>query len=65
MAAVLMPCPITRVVVATGQHLTSEEFEARTLLEGRLRCSVCQQVHSWSKAQVRLAELPSSASRVS
>ena len=64
MTAVLMSCPTTGLVVATGQHFTPAEFEALTLFVGRFRCSACQQVHSWTKAEVRLADLPGAPSRV-
>ena len=64
MAAVFMPCPTTGVVVATGQHFTREEFNARGSVAGRFRCSACQQVHEWTKAQVRLADLPGTTPRL-
>ena len=64
MAAVYMLCPSTGATVATGQHVTKDEFEARAFLQGRFRCSACQQVHTWTKTQVTLAEVPGATSRL-
>ena len=63
MAAIFMPCFTTGVVVATGQHMTPAELEARSGLEVRFRCSACGQVRTWTRSQVRLADLPGATSR--
>ena len=53
----------TGVVVATGQHMSPAELEARSGLEVRFRCSACGQVRTWTRSQVRLADLPGATSR--
>ena len=56
-----MPCPSTGVLVATGRHVTPEEF-ASSDLEGRFRCSACGRVHSWTKPEVQITAWPGGTS---
>ena len=58
MAAIMMPCPVTGETVATGQHVSPQEFAAADIMGGRFRCSSCQQVHDWTKDQVSLVDWP-------
>ena len=54
MTAILVTCPATQSTVATGQHATAKDFEKNDF-GGSFRCASCNQVHSWTKSQARLA----------
>ncbi len=56
MAVILTKCPETQTRVPTGQHATVAQFEAGPLMEGRFRCTACNQVHRWTKAEAWLAQ---------
>ena len=62
MAAIIMSCPNTGATVGTGQHVRAEDFAAADTLTGRFRCSSCNQVHGWTKVDVRLTEWPGATS---
>ena len=62
MAKIVMPCPTTGTIVATGQHVSPPEFEATPDLRGSFRCSSCGRIHSWTRAGVRLTSWPGATS---
>lgn len=58
MARVMMKCPETGETVFTCQRMKPEEFDT---LERELgfRCSVCEHIHRWLKADAWLEETAS------
>ena len=55
MARIMTKCPTTGETVFTCQRMKPAEFDA---LERELgfRCSVCEQIHKWLKADAWLEE---------
>ena len=58
MADIVIKCPSTGEIVATGKTMDPEEFEAADLGMNTFQCPACDQPHTWNRrdASLRVSE---------
>jgi hypothetical protein len=52
---VLVRCPATAKLTATGQTVEEDSWGETKLKESKVACPHCQATHAWTKADVVLA----------
>jgi hypothetical protein len=52
---ILVRCPATSKLTATGQTVDEEAWEQTKLKESKVPCPHCQGTHAWTKKDVVLA----------
>ncbi len=52
---ILVRCPATAKLTATGMTIEEELFEAAAFKKPKLTCPHCSEVHDWQKKDVVLA----------
>lgn len=52
---VLVRCPATAKLTATGQTVDEEKWEQTKLTESKVVCPHCQGTHAWTKKDAILA----------
>ena len=56
MADIVIKCPSTGEIVATGMTIEPEAFEAAEIGMNTFQCPACDQVHTWNKKDAFLRE---------
>lgn len=58
MADIVIKCPVTGEIVATGMTMEPDEFETADPGMNTFQCPACDEVHTWNRRDASLRDSP-------